>query len=303
MPISPLGKREFPEDVECDISLQTSQLGIYSPPPGHHFDNGYKRPRFDHSLLNNNRVLDNLCNLSYSALANIDLESYFNENTFSILSQEKRSELTQMLPDIDINYPSPLGSQQDFYEVAPPISPCLFKKNESPVFWEELADWQNSLSQEEYTEQDLEPNRVDKFKDEAFETYWGELNDKEKAHNVAGESKNITLKDMCRKGLIREKDIIQYKRNFSACKVVVLKTMEVVKASGATGISIKLDDEIFEDFETPTALETKILDHHGQVTKDKRPNGNAFKSIHLIRSGKDMGRLFDIRKDGFGNSN
>lgn len=75
---------------------------------------------------------------------------------------------------------------------------------------------------------------------------------------------------------------------------------QVVKASGLSGISIKLDDEIFEDFETPTALETKILDHHGKVTKDKRPNGNAFKSIRLIRAGKDMGRLFDIRKDGFG---
>jgi hypothetical protein len=33
---------------------------------------------------------------------------------------------------------------------------------------------------------------------------------------------------MCRKGLIREKDVIQYKRNFSACKVVVSKTMEVI---------------------------------------------------------------------------
>lgn len=70
-----------------------------------------------------------------------------------------------------------------------------------------------------------------------------------------------------------------------------------MKACGLSGISIQLDDEIFEDFETPTALETKILDHHGQVTKDKRPNGNAFKSIRLIRGGKDMGRLFDIRKD------
>jgi hypothetical protein len=59
-----------------------------------------------------------------------------------------------------------------------------------------------------------------------------------------------------------------------------------------------LDDKIFEDFETPTALETKILDHGGKVPKDKRPNGNAFKSIRLIRAGTDMGRLFDIRKDG-----
>lgn len=120
---------------------------------------------------------------------------------------------------------------------------------------------------------------------------------------------------MCRKGLIREQDVIIYKRNFSACKVVVSKAMtvnnhyfvkinlytehfvQVVKACGLSGISIQLDDEIFTDFETPTALETKILDHHGKVTKDKRPNGNAFKSIRLVRDGKDMGRLFDIRKD------
>ena len=41
------------------------------------------------------------------------------------------------------------------------------------------------------------------------------------------DSKNITLKDMCRKGLIRERDVIVYKRNFSACKVVVSKSMTV----------------------------------------------------------------------------
>jgi hypothetical protein len=41
------------------------------------------------------------------------------------------------------------------------------------------------------------------------------------------DSKNITLKDMCRKGLIREGDVIVYKRNFSACKVVVSKSMTV----------------------------------------------------------------------------
>jgi hypothetical protein len=65
-------------------------------------------------------------------------------------------------------------------------------------------------------------------------------------------------------------------------------------------LTIFLDNQVFEDFETPTALETKILDHHGEVARDKRPNGNAFKSIRLIRNGKDLGRLFDIRKDAFG---
>jgi hypothetical protein len=69
-----------------------------------------------------------------------------------------------LLPNIDISYPSPLGSQQDFYEVAPPVSPCLFQKNKSPVFWEELSDWQTSLNQEEYIDQDVEPSITDKLK-------------------------------------------------------------------------------------------------------------------------------------------
>lgn len=74
----------------------------------------------------------------------------------------------------------------------------------------------------------------------------------------------------------------------------------MIKSDGTLGLSIILDEQVYEDFETPTALETKILDHHGKVARDKRPNGNAFKSIRLIRDGKDMGRLFDIRKEAFG---
>jgi hypothetical protein len=69
--MSPIGKREFPDDVECDIALQTSQLGIYSP-SGYHSN---KRTRYDHTkLLDNNRMLDNLCSLPCSVLADIDLE-------------------------------------------------------------------------------------------------------------------------------------------------------------------------------------------------------------------------------------
>jgi hypothetical protein len=73
-------------------------------------------------------------------------------NTFNLLSQEKRTELTQMLPDIDTNYPSPLDSQHDFHE--PTVNPSLFHKNESPVFWDELHDWQKSY-QDDFDHKDL----------------------------------------------------------------------------------------------------------------------------------------------------
>ncbi|CAO3591555.1 unnamed protein product [Absidia cylindrospora] len=183
------------------------------------------------------------------------------------------------------------------------IRPSFFSRLDNPIFWSALDDWQSLLASGDLGSQDQEPLSSEtnsSFKDDAFELYWGELSDREKLHNVAGDSKSITLKDMCRKGLIRENDIIIYKRNFSACKVIVSKNMKVVKSDGILGLSITLDDQVYEDFETPTALETRILDHHGKVARDKRPNGNAFKSIRLIRDGKDMGRLFDIRKEAFG---
>ncbi|KAI8079669.1 uncharacterized protein B0P05DRAFT_541525 [Gilbertella persicaria] len=311
------------ENEEHDIALETSQLMICSP---------NKRPRHEPSW-----TFDNLCTHPCSPLATIDLESIFNLSTFQLLSQDKREELYSLLPEDQtplLNH-YPFDHEDGYYPTCSDSfiypQPSFFSKTENPMLWNTLTEWQTMLGQGEFLDHPDSPplplspihhlsssskssykTKTPKSskssacslsshkKDEPFESYWGDLIDKERAHNVAGDSKSITLKDMCRKGLIREQDVIVYKRNFSACKVVVSKSMTVVKACGLSGISIQLDEEIFEDFETPTALETKILDHHGKVTKDKRPNGNAFKSIRLIRAGKDLGRLFDIRKDGFG---
>ncbi|CAO3658909.1 hypothetical protein G6F70_000775 [Rhizopus microsporus] len=288
-------KRELEEGSDI---LDPSQFMSYSPLIE---DGSYKRPRYEHHTW----TLDHLCTSPYSPLATVDLQSIFNLSNFQLLSQEKREELCQLLPVVDTTQ-NPQSSSLT-------ISPSFFSKQTNPIFWDTLTEWQALLSQGEIiidqpeTTLQLKPKHKSKLKkpkithhkDDPIDSTFGDTTDKEKAHNVAGDSKNITLKDMCRKGLIREEDVIVYKRNFSACKIVVCKSMTVVKASGLSGISIQLDGQIFEDFETPTALETKILDHHGKVSKDKRPNGNAFKSIRLIRAGKDLGRLFDIRKDSF----
>ncbi|KAI9313292.1 hypothetical protein BX666DRAFT_2020762 [Dichotomocladium elegans] len=280
--------------------METNQLVIRSPissSSSNDDDHQHMYKKFRHDPWS----LNYLCGESSSPLATLPLESVFQYETFRQLSPQDHAELAKLLPV--------------------PLDPSFFSKEDNPIFWAALSDWQTMLAQGNLidnpdntfqvfretssttaTAASNVNNPILQYKEEGFESYWGELNDRDKLHNVAGDSKNITLKDMCRKGLIREQDVIVYKRNFSACKVVVSKSMRVVKADGATGISIELDKEIFEDFETPTALETKILDRHGKVSKDKRPNGNAFKSIRLIRDGKDLGRLFDIRKDGFGDS-
>ncbi|KAG1444088.1 hypothetical protein G6F56_010436 [Rhizopus delemar] len=279
-------KREFEQDSDL-MALDPNQY--YSPFMD---DYAYKRARHHHW------TLDHLHTFPYSPLATVDLQSIFNLSNFQLLSQEKRDELCQLLPIVDtVQYPEPCPSTFA-------VSPSLFSKQENPVFWSTLSEWQTLLSQGDIFDQPqttptkpTKPKKPKMIKEESLDS-WCEI-DKEKAHNVAGDSKNITLKDMCRKGLIREDDVIVYKRNFSASKTVVCKTMKVLKANGLSGITIQIDDEVFQDFETPTALETKILDYQGKVAKEKRPNGNAFKSIRLIRAGKDMGRLFDIRKDSF----
>ncbi|KAI8977953.1 Asx homology domain-containing protein [Pilobolus umbonatus] len=318
--LSPMNKRR---DIDEEEEANHLMIRSSSNNNGMIYNSNKKKVRYDHAA---NWTIDNLCTHPYSPLATIDLESVFNVSNFQLLSQEKREELCQLLPDIDYSTHSPLDHSIDPY-----VAPSFFSKAENPSFWNALYEWQEILSTGQFMEQfdsptfPLSPSppstisckssiklkskskpkskvastKKDKFKEEPFESYYVESIDKEKVNNVAGDSKTITLKDMCRKGLIREHDVIIYKRNFSACKVIVSKSMTVIKASGLSGISINLDGELFEDFETPTALETKILDHHGKVTKDKRPNGNAFKSIRLIRNGHDMGRLFDIRKDGF----
>ncbi|CAO3599683.1 unnamed protein product [Absidia cylindrospora] len=328
---SPLCKREYNDDQpEEDVTVETSRLVIRSPEPDGHLHtqpNSLPFKRFKQDEFS----IDFLSTDASSPLADLDLDSIFNLTNFQQLPPEKQEELVKLLPPTDtfmtiptthinnnnnnMSYLSSCSSSASSSSTSLPLDetaaaaahaslhPSFFSPNENPVFWSALDDWQSMLLSGELTapvQDPLSSSTAAPFKDDAFEMYWGELSDREKPTNVAGDSKSITLKDMCRKGLIREDDVLVYKRNFSACKVIVSKTMKVIKCDGSLGLSITLDDQVYEDFETPTALETKILDHHGKVARDKRPNGNAFKSIRLIRDRKDMGRLFDIRKEAFG---
>ena len=143
-------------------------------------------------------------------------------STFNLLSQEKRDELSGLLPDIDTHY-----SNQENYVDYPSQPSFLSCKNENPVFWNVLTDWQSMLGHGEYLSQldsplplspspptttnhstsnkststisttqsysrrtksssSSSPSSKEKYKDEGFESYWGELIDKERAHNVAG---------------------------------------------------------------------------------------------------------------------
>ncbi|KAG2184103.1 hypothetical protein INT44_009118 [Umbelopsis vinacea] len=252
-----------------------------------------------------------------STLADIDLKTIICPASFQILPPQDRSDLLEYLPYFVKVFVRRAVSPSD--AIISRTETTIRPKSDQETLqlrldpnWEEMPDkslwndegffeamvqWQELLKSGQFlhTSNDLDLTN-DEDKNLAFDAYWGDLGEREKMHNVAGDSKNITLKDMCRLELIKVNDVLIYKRNFSASKVIVDLSMQVVKASGSSGLSIQLGGQVYEDFETPTALETKILDYHGRVTKEKRPNGNAFKSIRLVRNNKDMGRLFDIRK-------
>jgi hypothetical protein len=60
-----------------------------------------------------------------------------------------------------------------------------------------------------------------------------------------------------------------------------------------------MSPSIIGGIENPTTLETKLLDEDGRIPKSQRPNGNAFKSIRIIRKNEDIGSLFDVRMSAF----
>jgi hypothetical protein len=56
---------------------------------------------------------------------------------------------------------------------------------------------------------------------------------------------------------------------------------------------------VIEDVDNPTKLEALLLDADGRVSRRQRPNGNAFKSIRIVRGTEDIGSLFDVRMSAF----
>ena len=81
------------------------------------------------------------------------------------------------------------------------------------------------------------------------------------------------------------------KHSYSISFICPSKSEEYVRA----GVSPFRIDGI----ENPTTLETKLLDEDGRIAKSQRPNGNAFKSIRIIRKNEDIGSLFDVRMSAF----
>ncbi|KAF9445790.1 hypothetical protein P691DRAFT_805210 [Macrolepiota fuliginosa MF-IS2] len=126
-----------------------------------------------------------------------------------------------------------------------------------------------------------------------------------KAKSRAGASADLKLSDLVKDGVLRAGDIIAYKRNFSILGVVVEKdtiiqstdplthTLTVLLPNGTNNVLPSAltchnpdnpgSEVVSVTISTPQMLETTILDLDGQVKKNQRPNGNAWKCFTIWR--------------------
>ncbi|KAI9138861.1 hypothetical protein BKA69DRAFT_1088994 [Paraphysoderma sedebokerense] len=141
----------------------------------------------------------------------------------------------------------------------------------------------------------------DGWKDENFESYWGELMERDlQKMRVAGESAAVPLTELVKTMAIRKGDILNYKKLFLKSGITVdisVKVTDTTKDGKLSIATLTTPIKTFTNITTPTQLETKILDHDARISKKNRPNGNAFKSFSLSRGNVEKGKLFDLRMD------
>ncbi|KAF9032283.1 hypothetical protein BDZ89DRAFT_1234534 [Hymenopellis radicata] len=120
---------------------------------------------------------------------------------------------------------------------------------------------------------------------------------------------DVKLSDMVAAAVLKVGDVISYKRHFSGLDVVVEKDAVIQSLNPRTrAVTVLLpdsttqylpadllsrtpgdpDDSIWNaTFTGPSMLENAILDMDGRVEKNKRPNGNAWKTLTVWRWRED----------------
>ncbi|CAG8465124.1 3967_t:CDS:2 [Diversispora eburnea] len=141
------------------------------------------------------------------------------------------------------------------------------------------------------------------WKNDAFEQDWGiGLWGKMGKKQVAGDSAQISLPDMVKARILRPNDILKYKKQFKGLGVTVNMDLKVTAVNESNGrLQIMLiksnQSKLIDDVVNPTRLEHDLLDWDGQVPRQSRPNGNAFKNFSIQRSAGYTPSLFEARKE------
>ncbi|OLL24943.1 hypothetical protein NEOLI_003145 [Neolecta irregularis DAH-3] len=130
---------------------------------------------------------------------------------------------------------------------------------------------------------------------------------------LAGEQVQIRMSQMFEHGYLQIGDIWTYNRGFASeagkfrssfsvtknVRLIAVDDRGLLTFECPTGPSSELTHgniKTLKDVRSPTMLEGLMLEEDGRIGREVRTNGNAFKLFRIMRGGRDIGSLFDVRK-------
>ncbi|KAI8824839.1 ASXH domain-containing protein [Fimicolochytrium jonesii] len=271
------------------------------PPPPISSTTPTRRPKRARIQIDSNTSIETLLTSKKSRLGSegCDLMKCFTYDIFQMFTPAEQSSLASLVPSIDLAQSPPSS-----------LSTTLPERffNHNRHLRESVHEFQANLGNGFYEPQEWEAmvrgregsrREFDEWKEQHYEEVWGEQLDQDEAGDeVASLAKTITLKDMCKAGVIRKADRLLYKKNFGgSLNISVEKTVTITSIHPTTQtLTIRSARLTWADITNPTRLETYILDQDGRVAKSRRPNGNAWKSMVLVRGAREVGRLAELRE-------
>ncbi|KAJ7636902.1 Asx homology domain-containing protein [Roridomyces roridus] len=267
-----------------------------------------------------------------SRLTKMDISDLINGNSWNLLSPDSQSRLAALLPPtafrsfkptLGLDHPAAGDSMQVDSHDASTLDPSLFTDAHflaaAHTFQDHLfSDWLSDTHAEKvekYTKGIQDGSLAAPWKDEVWERDNPPLEEQAAAsQHLAGEASELKLGDLAKNSVLREGDVLVYKRNFANVNVLVEKDVIIQRIDSRShsltvlaqpGAQRNLPADLLMPgppepsppirimtITSPTQLETGLLDIDGRVDKAKRPNGNAWKALTVWRwAGDDMGML------------
>ncbi|KAJ7154634.1 Asx homology domain-containing protein [Mycena filopes] len=267
-----------------------------------------------------------------SRLTKMEISDLINANAWHMLSPESQSRLSALLPptafshfqpSIGPDHPAAVDSMNADPSGSGHVDPSFFTDAHflaaARTFQDHIySNWLSDAHAEKvkkYEQGIRDGTLAAPWKDEVWERDNQLEEPTATTSSRAGDAAELKLVDLAKSSVLREGDVLTYKRNFTNLDVVVEKDVIVQRIDPRThSLTVLLEPGPKRDLPaqllmpgpcepeaptrsmtitSPTQLESGLLDVDGRVERTKRPNGNAWKSFTLWRwSGDSLEQAF-----------
>ncbi|KAI9017397.1 hypothetical protein BC832DRAFT_544487 [Gaertneriomyces semiglobifer] len=218
-------------------------------------------------------------------------QKIFSWDVFQMFSPEEQTELAALVPKVDLSDDSSNALHERVFNYNHHLRESI------DIFQENLhGGYYDPIEQEIMVEGLVDTQKsYDVWKEEHYEEVWGDQLDQEINDDILSLAKTLSLADLGKEDHLKPDDELHYTRRFGKKGVTVDRVVKVLN-TGAL-LHVKVGKTEWTDIDSPTRLETLILDLDRRVPRKDRPNGNAWKSIRLKRNGKELGKLWNVRNE------